>query len=323
MFPGGGFNFTPRIFRLRGLDICLHLGTVLVLLFFLADGWGKGGAVGVAYVAIMIAALFVIILWHELGHAWAARRSRLRVTGIVLSPLGGECQIVGGLPSPGTDVFVSLAGPGAHLVLAALAAPVWLLPRGGLAAPALQTAWIWAVFILAFNLIPAFPLDGGRVLRALLTYKLGEVPATRVAARVGQGFAALYFLLALTWSQPLFAVLAVYIFISAEGELRAAMYAGYVYEPGARNVFAASLGVREDWSREALEGYGRAEKPGFWQRMKTRRRLRRLAGETARRDKLKAEVDRVLEKVSREGMPSLTSKERRVLKEASGEYRKP
>ena len=330
MHEMGGFNLAPRVFRIRGMDIRLHLLLILVVGFWLIEGFFFGRLPGLLRAAILTAALLGIVLWHELGHAWAARRSHLRVNGIMLWPLGGECQISGAMPSPRTEIFVAVMGPAAHALLVAAAFfPIFfLLPEMARffdpmnAASALVGAWGLAFFILLFNLIPAFPLDGGRVLRALLTFKLGEVRATVIAARTGQVFAVLYFLLGLVVRQPFLVLIGVYVFFGAAQELRAAMLTGRVYEPSSRNPYAASLNIKEDWSREAVEGYGRPEKAGFFQRLRTRRRLRKLARETEKREKIKAEVDRILEKVSREGMPSLTAAERRILKQGSSEYRR-
>jgi hypothetical protein len=133
----------------------------------------------------------------------------------------------------------------------------------------------------------------------------------------------LYLIMAIWSSQLIFGFIALYVFIGAQRELRGVMATGRVYNPAARNIYASSLGMRDDWSEEALRGYGQpGSKPGFFKRLVTNWRLRRLARETERREKMKAEVDRILEKVSKEGMPSLTAKERRTLKEASNEYRK-
>ena len=332
MFNKGGFNWAPRIATIRGMDIRLHLSLVLITaVLVLSNGMSVPG---LTHGLVLVVALYAVILWHELGHAWAARRSGLHVHGIVLWPLGGECQIVGSMPSPRADLFVSLAGPGAHALLVAVTAvPALLLlpslhgainPMGAAAgaAGALAGAWGLAVYILIFNLIPAFPLDGGRALRALLTRRMDDVTATVVAVRVGQAFAAVYLVLGLFGGGMLLIFLAVYIFTGAENELRRVKYVGYVYEGGRGRSYFSALGVKEDWSREAVEGYGKPGKPGFFARWKTNRRLRKLARQEARREKLRAEVDRILDKVNREGMTALTAKERRILKEASGEYRK-
>lgn len=304
------------------MDIKIHLLLILLVGFWLVEALVRSGPGGVAITGIMSVSLFSLILWHELGHAFAARRCGLTINGIMLWPLGGECQISGGMSSPKTELKVALAGPAAHALLVIATAPVLLLPRS-LVAFALTYWWIVAVVILFFNLIPMFPLDGGRVFRALLACKLGDVAATKVAVRVGQVLAGLLVVAGLVSGRTMMAIMGGFIIFSAEQELRAVRQAGYVYNPQASNPYAASLGIREDWSKEAVSSYGHEEqKPGFFARWRTRRRLAKLAKETERHETLRAEVDRILEKVSREGMPSLTAGERRTLKQGSSQYRR-
>lgn len=323
MYSAGGINWTPRIGRIRGMDIKIHLLLILLIGFWLLEGLMASGPVGLAVTGVMSVSLFSLILWHELGHAFAARRCGLTIKGIMLWPLGGECQISGGMSSPKVELKVALAGPAAHALLVVATAPVLFLSRSqSWLAEALITWWIVAVVILFFNLIPMFPLDGGRVFRALLACKLGDVAATRVAVRVGQVLAGLLVVAGLVSDTVMIAIMGGFIIFSAEQELRMVRQAGYVYNPASRNPYAAALGIREDWSRESVEGYGRPENAGFFGRLRTRRQLRKLAAETEKREKLRAEVDRILEKVSREGMPSLTANERRTLKQGSSEYRK-
>jgi Zn-dependent protease len=326
----GGFNWALRIGTIRGMAIRLHLTLLLIVGYWLIQGAWYGGTRGLIRAGALTAALGVVILWHELGHAWAARRSGLGVGGILLWPLGGECQIASRMPGPRTEIFVALAGPGAHLLLVAAAfvplaliyrfSPLDLLNLMG-AGSWLVAGWALAFWVLAFNLIPAFPLDGGVALRGLLTFKLGEVRATRVAARLGQVMAGLYLVAGLYFDSMLLVALAVYVFIGAEQELRAVLYAGAAYDPNARDPFFRSLGIQEDWSREAADRS--SGQPGFFARLVTRARLRRLARATERHDRLRAEVDRILDKVNRQGLPALTRREKKILKQASAEYRKP
>ncbi len=331
MFGRGGFNWAPRIGSIRGMDIRLHLTLVLIVVFWLIEGAVNFGSGGLVRAAVLTAALGVVIVWHELGHAWAARRSGLRVESILLWPLGGECQISGAMPGPKTDIFVSLAGPAAHLLLVAISfVPIYIVRRFSVgdvlllevARDGLVAAWSLALWILIFNLIPAFPLDGGQALRGMLTFRLGEVQATRVAARIGQGFAALYAIYGLYRHSMLLVGLAIYIFISAEQELRAVLYSGAAYDPNSRDPFFRSLGIgQHDWAREAARRDEARRESGLVSRLKTRWQLWRLTRATERHQRMRAEVDRILEKVSREGLPALTRREKRILKQASQEYR--
>jgi stage IV sporulation protein FB len=321
-------NWAPRVGRIRGMDIRFHLTLLAVVTYWILDGAQRGGWSGVWLALLFGVALGINILWHELGHAWASRRSGLRVEAILLWPLGGECQIASGMPNPRTEIFVALAGPAAGLLLtvAALTAlillgrfqPVGLLSFFGAGSWLTSLAAI-GLWLTVFNLIPTFPLDGGQALRGLLTFRLGEVRATLIAARIGQVMAGIYLVLALLFNQFLLAALAVYIFIGAERALRGVMYTGHAYDPDARDPYFRSLGIQEDWSREAQSREG--QQPGFFGRWLRRRQARRAERAERHRSGLQAEVDRILEKVSREGLPALTAKEKRLLNEASQNYR--
>jgi Zn-dependent protease len=145
--------------------------------------------------AMVAAALFFAsLLLHELGHALQAKRDGVETDGITLWALGGVARIRAAIPSPGAELRIAAAGPAVTLVIAgacvalALAVP---LPSGvdGV------IAWLgyMNVLLLAFNLIPAFPLDGGRMLRAALWRVKGDLAsATRIAVAVGSGFAFLF-----------------------------------------------------------------------------------------------------------------------------------
>jgi len=321
MYSAGGINWTPRIGSIRGMDIKVHLLLVGMIAYYLLSTIFD--PIAFAATAITIAAFFGLILWHELGHAFAARRNGLSIAGILLWPLGGECQIMGGMPSPRAEIYVSLAGPAFHALVVLVTTPLLFLPDWlPLLTSVFRYFWFVAAMILFFNLLPMYPLDGGRVFRALLAYRLGAVRATLVAVRVGQVLAALCAIAGLFFLGPMIAILCVFLAISAENEWRAVRHSGRVYQPEAANIYAQELGIKDDWSSEAVAGYGRTEKkPGFFARWRTRRRLAKLARETERHERMRTEVDRILEKVSREGMPSLSAKERRILKEASNQYK--
>jgi Zn-dependent protease/CBS domain-containing protein len=136
---------------------------------------------------------FASVLLHELGHAWQARREGLEIDGITLWLFGGVAQFKGGFPNPGAEFRIAIAGP---LVTLGLGAGFVLLAFAGLpSAVDGVAAWLGYInlFLLVFNLIPALPLDGGRVLRAALWRARGDLGwGTRVAADIGRGFGYLF-----------------------------------------------------------------------------------------------------------------------------------
>lgn len=215
-----------KIATLAGIDVYVH-STFLLLVGWvgishfmarrsLADAWAG---------VVFIVALFGIVVLHEFGHALMARRFGIRTRDITLLPIGGVARLEHMPEEPRQELLVAFAGPAVNIVLAAILYGV-LTVSGGLA-PVEDTKLIggdflskmlWInVILAAFNLIPAFPMDGGRVLRALLAMKMDYVHATQVAANVGQGLALLFGFLGL-FSNPLLVFVALFVWLGAAGE---------------------------------------------------------------------------------------------------------
>jgi Zn-dependent protease/predicted transcriptional regulator len=187
--------------------------------------------------------LFGCVLLHELGHALAARHYGIATRSIVLLPIGGVARLERMPEKPWQEIVVALAGPGVNLLIVvlstvALAAlgvgPQRIVDEGvavlfGTAAPAVSDAlrhlleglFALNLVMLLFNLIPAFPMDGGRVLRATLAFFLPYPRATRIASQVGQGFALLFAIAGVfVLKNPMLVLVALFVFMSA-GEERA------------------------------------------------------------------------------------------------------
>ena len=194
---------TFRIGRFAGIDVGAHWSWLLVvalIVWSLSAGVFPQANPGLddrTYLVMAIVAalgFFVSILLHELGHAVQARRDGVAVDGITLWVFGGVARMSGQPPSAMAELRVALAGPAVSLVLGV----VFLLAALALALPpAVDGTLFWLaqmnLYLLAFNLLPAFPLDGGRVARALLWARRGSfVSATRTASAVGRGFAQLF-----------------------------------------------------------------------------------------------------------------------------------
>jgi Zn-dependent protease/CBS domain-containing protein len=216
-----------RIGRIAGIDVYLHF-TFLILLGWVAlehfyAGEGLAGAVaGVLFVL----ALFGVIVLHELGHALTARRFGIPTRDITLLPIGGVARLERMPDDPKQELLVALAGPAVNVVLAAVLFAVLLLQAGlahyrqvlGFRAGFLdEMLWV-NVGLAVFNMIPAFPMDGGRVLRALLAMRLDYVRATQVAASVGQALALLFGLAGLMVNNPFLVFIALFVWLGAAGE---------------------------------------------------------------------------------------------------------
>lgn len=224
---GGG---AIRIASLAGIPIRLHFTFILFLAWFFFDGLGgqsRGNPVQTWIRFLFVAALFFCVVLHELGHALTARHYSIRTRDITLYPIGGVARLER-LPRPGQELWIALAGPAVNLVLAALLSLVMVaLRRPAFAvSPIDPNVQVFVerirtanLLLAAFNMVPAFPMDGGRVLRALIARMTTEVRATEVAAFVGQIFALLVGLFAFFNSNLLLVLIAVFVYLGARQEL--------------------------------------------------------------------------------------------------------
>ena len=214
--------------RIAGTDVKIHLTFVLFLGWWAVMGYQEGGANGAISAALLLLALFACILLHEFGHILMARRFGVRTPDVILLPIGGVARLERIPDEPKQELLIALAGPA---VTAALALIFYLALRlsGGDAdvgelnpiAPFLNQLLVTNVWLLLFNLIPAFPMDGGRVLRALLASRMGMVRGTRVAATLGQTLALAGGLYGITAQRPFLVLIAFFVFLGASAEAEA------------------------------------------------------------------------------------------------------
>jgi len=213
----------------KGTVIRIHLTFLLLLLWIAGTGFAAGGAQAAIASTVFVCLLFLCVLLHEFGHVFAARRYGVQTPDITLLPIGGVARLERIPEKPQEELVVALAGPAVNLVIAALL----FLVLGGIppmrAAAELHSpgqgilerlAWVNVTLVL-FNLIPAFPMDGGRVLRAFLAWRMGYVRATQRAAAVGQGVAFLLGLGGLAGGNPLLVFIALIVYLGASSEAHA------------------------------------------------------------------------------------------------------
>lgn len=209
-----------KVGQIRGIDVYVH-PTFLLLLALV--GMGEGGALAV----LLMASAFGCVLLHELGHALTARFCGIRTLDITLYPIGGVARLARIPRKPGAELLITLAGPAVNLALAALFLMLsgvlnWLDGGDGttsLAALFLSTLATINLFLGLFNLIPAFPMDGGRVLRAALSGWLGRGRATEIAAGLGRTLAVAYGAWSLLTGHWVQVLLAAFVYFAAGAEL--------------------------------------------------------------------------------------------------------
>jgi Zn-dependent protease/CBS domain-containing protein len=207
-----------------GTVIRIHVTFLLLLLwiaiaYYVQDGT-QAAIEGVTFVVL----IFVCVVLHEFGHILAARRYGVTTPDITLLPIGGVARLSRIPEHPGQELVIALAGPAVNLLIAALLfLALGALPT--LAGTDLRTPGFDMLerlasvnlFLVLFNLIPAFPMDGGRVLRALLAYRMNYAQATQVAASIGQGVAFLLGLIGL-FGNPLLLFIALFVYLGASAE---------------------------------------------------------------------------------------------------------
>ena len=222
-------KWSLKLGSFAGIRVYLHWTFVLLLGWILYSHLGQGHDWAEAWRGVgFIIALFGCVLLHEFGHALTAKRYDIRTRDITLLPIGGIARLERLPENPRHELWVTLAGPAVNVVIAGvLFAVVYLLYPVNEFSQArflegnflVQLMWV-NVLLGAFNLLPAFPMDGGRVLRALLSMRLGRARATRLAASIGQGMAILCGSAGF-FGNPMLIFIAIFVYLGAEAEAQA------------------------------------------------------------------------------------------------------
>jgi Zn-dependent protease/CBS domain-containing protein len=215
--------------RFAGIDVYVHATFLLLLAWIALVSWIEtGSAAGVASGLLLVLLLFLCVVLHEYGHALTARRYGIGTRHITLLPIGGVAQLESMPRDPRQEIVVALAGPAVNVAIAAVLYLLLLAtgrPEASFAlhfdaSGVLRTLLGANIMLVLFNLLPAFPMDGGRVLRALLALRMDRVRATNAAARVGQTLAVGLGLLGLL-GNPFLVLIAVFVWIGAGAEASA------------------------------------------------------------------------------------------------------
>jgi len=221
--PGSAWSL--QIGTVLGIPIRVHATFLLILVWF-----GMAAAASSRNVPreiVFVLALFGCVLLHELGHAAMALRFGVRTREIVLYPIGGVARLES-IPGGWAELLIALAGPAVNVVLAlgcALALVTLHVPEGFRQALPWQNSGLvqkllWAnITLVVFNMIPAFPMDGGRVLRAVLALGLGQHKATRIAAFIGQVIAGAFVVLGIVYADFFLAFIGLFVFLGASQEV--------------------------------------------------------------------------------------------------------
>jgi Zn-dependent protease/predicted transcriptional regulator len=219
-------KWSIKIGKFVGIDVYMHLTFLLLVGWVALVHWQRGQSVGAVWVGVLfILAIFTCVVLHEFGHALMARRYGIATRDIILLPIGGVARLEKMPSQPMQELWVALAGPAVNVVIAA-ALFVWLQATASwepvqrltvTTGPLLERLMAINLFMIAFNMIPAFPMDGGRVLRAALATRLAYGRATRIAASIGRTIAVLFGLMGLIYS-PFLLFIALFVWLGATQE---------------------------------------------------------------------------------------------------------
>ncbi len=209
-----------------GIKVYVHWTFLLLIVWIILQNVRSGLTwIPILWTLAFVLSLFVCVVLHELGHALTARRYGIKTRDITLYPIGGVASLESIPRKPKEELLVSLAGPAVNLLIAALLYPFIdfsSITKAETLAQIRPDNFIFAfafvnIWLALFNLIPAFPMDGGRVFRALLSFRMDRAKATRIAARVGQVL-AVFFMIVGFYVNPFLIFIGLFIFLGAQVE---------------------------------------------------------------------------------------------------------
>lgn len=220
-------SWSWKICRVAGIPIYIHWTFLILIAWLIFAHVSKGDDLPTTIEGVgFVLSIFGCVVLHELGHALTARRFGVPTSDITLLPIGGVARLQRIPEHPSQELAVALAGPAVNVVIVGLLLLLGVRPQPDLSDQQfltngrfLENLLIVNAFLVLFNLLPAFPMDGGRVLRALLAMTMEYGRATRIAATIGQLMAILFGFLGLQ-GNPMLLLIALFVWIGAEAEAR-------------------------------------------------------------------------------------------------------
>lgn len=242
-----GWSITLGTFK--GTAVRVHITFLLFLAWIGFSAYQRGGPIAARDSLLFIVSIFTCVVLHEFGHILTARRYGIVSPMVTLLPIGGVADMRSMPEKPYQELLIALAGPAVNVVIAFgliaymgatdMTAAVQISDPG---VSLIQRLAVANLFLAVFNLIPAFPMDGGRVLRAALAMWLGQAPATRIAAQIGQGLAFVFGFFGL-FGHPMLIFIAIFIYIAAAGEAQMTAVAAATHDMLAADVMETQIAV--------------------------------------------------------------------------------
>lgn len=225
------FKNSLKLGKVFGIPIAIHWTFFILVIWIVGMNVYKGQPIDIAiWSGLFIISIFACVILHELGHALAAKRFGIVTKSILLLPIGGVASLEKIPEEPKKEIFVALAGPFVNMIISTLIF-VYLFYRGELLPEKFMTSTITYdnfliflmianVFLGLFNLTPAFPMDGGRILRALFAFKMDRLSATEMASKVTSVFAIIFVLIGI-FNNPMLVFIALFILLGSREEYEA------------------------------------------------------------------------------------------------------
>jgi Zn-dependent protease/predicted transcriptional regulator len=219
-------KWSLKIGEYKGIPVKIHATFLLIIIWVAASYWMQGHDVNTTIQGIIfVLALFACVVLHEFGHALMAQKYHIKTRDITLLPIGGVARLERMPDDPKQELWVALAGPAVNVVIAAIIYFGMMLTNAfePISSLKMTSGSFWGrlmmvnIFLVAFNILPAFPMDGGRVLRSILAMRMDYTRATQIAANIGQGMALLFGFWGF-FSNPFLIFIALFVWIGAAQE---------------------------------------------------------------------------------------------------------
>ena len=248
--------------KFAGIHVRIHWTFWLVMILYSLSAAMSGGLTSAAMTAVTLGLVFACVLAHEFGHAFAAAAFGIPTYDITLLPIGGLARLARLPDRPVHELLIALAGPAVNVVIAIgllLLTPVRSLaelsqnPGLMLGGNLIEYLLFANLFLVAFNLLPAFPMDGGRVLRSLLAMRTSHLRATEIAARVGRWMALFFVIAGIWWLHVELCLIGLFVLLAGTGELFDARRRA-MPQPGAQPGPQGSPWFRYQWASVGPNG---------------------------------------------------------------------
>ena len=218
-------SWSVNIGSIAGTAVRIHVTFLLLLAFFFLAGVAAGSVYDAVNTVVFVVLLFACVLAHEFGHIFTARAFGVETPDVTLLPIGGVARLARIPEKPSQELLIAIAGPLVNVAIAVVLMAVTATHLSSAHFAAMESPKVSMIdrlveanlFLAIFNMIPAFPMDGGRVLRALLAIRLGHVRATEIAASIGQWAAFAFGFIGLFYN-PMLIFIAIFIYLAAASE---------------------------------------------------------------------------------------------------------